>query len=31
LPALDAHTRLMLGRTLQYQVTAKFPASLPAR
>jgi hypothetical protein len=26
LPALDAHTRLLLGRPLQYQVTAKFSA-----
>jgi hypothetical protein len=26
LPALDAHTRLMLGRYLHYQVTEKLPA-----
>ena len=26
LPALDAHTRMLLGRPLHYQVTAKFPA-----
>ncbi|HEY2592393.1 MAG TPA: hypothetical protein VGK33_00680, partial [Chloroflexota bacterium] len=25
LPALDAHTRLLLGRTLAYQVTEKLP------
>jgi hypothetical protein len=31
LPALDAHTRLLLGRTLHYQVTTKIPAGLPAR
>ena len=28
LPALDAHTRMLLGRTLNYQVTAKFPSGL---
>ena len=27
LPALDAHTRLLLGRSLAYQVTEKQPAS----
>jgi cellulose synthase/poly-beta-1,6-N-acetylglucosamine synthase-like glycosyltransferase len=26
LPALDAHTRLLLGKGLHYQVTAKFPS-----
>jgi hypothetical protein len=31
LPALDAHTRLLLGRTLKYQVTTKVPASLATR
>ena len=31
LPALDAHTRLLLGRTLSYQVTTKIPAGLPGR
>ncbi|MCC7104421.1 MAG: glycosyltransferase family 2 protein [Chloroflexi bacterium] len=33
LPALDAHTRLLLGRPLNYQVTVKFAASSahPAR
>lgn len=31
LPALDAHTRMLLGRTLHYQVTTKIPASLPSR
>jgi hypothetical protein len=27
LPALDAHTRMLFGRPLHYQVTAKFPAA----
>lgn len=27
LPALDAHTRMLLGRPLHYQVTAKFPSA----
>jgi hypothetical protein len=27
LPALDAHTRLLFGRTLAYQVTEKVPRS----
>ncbi len=31
LPALDAHTRLLLGRTLAYQVTEKVPAQLSPR
>ena len=30
LPALDAHTRLLVGRPLHYQVTAKMPVALPA-
>jgi hypothetical protein len=29
LPALDAHTRLLLGRSLAYQVTEKLPRSQP--
>jgi hypothetical protein len=28
LPALDAHTRLLLGRSLHYQVTTKIPSGL---
>jgi hypothetical protein len=31
LPALDAHTRLLLGRSLAYQVTEKVPASQAER
>ena len=34
MPALDAHTRLLLGRSLAYQVTEKVPnrgAGLPRR
>ena len=31
LPALDAHTRMLLGRTLHYQVTTKFPSTLGRR
>jgi hypothetical protein len=31
LPALDAHTRMLLGRTLNYQVTNKVPATLAGR
>jgi hypothetical protein len=31
LPALDAHTRLLLGRSLHYQVTTKIPSGLPSR
>jgi Glycosyl transferase family group 2 len=30
LPALDAHTRLLFGRSLAYQVTEKVPRSTPA-
>jgi hypothetical protein len=31
LPALDAHTRMLLGRTLHYQVTNKVPSGLAGR
>ena len=31
LPALDAHTRLLFGRSLAYQVTEKVPGAAPAQ
>jgi hypothetical protein len=31
LPALDAHTRLLFGRSLAYQVTEKVPRSTSSR
>jgi hypothetical protein len=31
MPALDAHTRLLLGRSLAYQVTEKVPGRAPGR